>query len=161
MPMTTLRWISENQLPMLGTCFLLLVVVAIFAHRYAFRPSFKRKHLLTENEREFHRRLVAALPDLEIWPQVPIFALIEPESRQGSARWRRGLRLISNRRVDWVIATRGNPILVIELDDKTHNPKADKKRDQILASCDFHVLRYKSNLKPSADEIRRDVMQAI
>lgn len=161
MQMPTLRWISDNQLPVLVACVLLLALVALAAHRYAFRPSFRRRELLTENEREFHRRLLSALPDLEIWPQVPIFALIEPESRQGSARWKRGLRLISNRRVDWVIAKRGKPLLVIELDDKTHDPKSDKKRDQILASCDFHVLRYKSHLKPSSDEIRRDVMQAI
>ena len=104
MQMPTLRWISDNQLPALLTCLLLLAVVALAAHRYAYRPSFRRRELLTENEREFHRRLLAALPDFEIWPQVPIFALIEPESRQGSARWKRGLRLISNRRVDWVVA---------------------------------------------------------
>ena len=159
--MTFLRWISENQLSALGACLLLLVIVAVLAHRYASRPSFKRRALMTDNEQEFHRRLLAALPDLEIWPQVPIFALIEPTSRQGSARWKRGLRLISNRRVDWVIARRGTPVLVIELDDKTHDAKNDKRRDQLLASCDFHVLRVKSHQRPSPDEIRRDVLQSI
>lgn len=159
--MTFLRWIFENQLAALGACLLLLVIVAVLAHRYASRPSFKRRALMTDNEQEFHRRLLTALPDLEVWPQVPIFALVEPTSRQGSARWKRGLRLISNRRVDWVIARRGLPILIIELDDKTHDARNDKRRDQLLASCDLHVLRFKSHQRPSPDEIRRDVLQSI
>lgn len=159
--MIVLQWITENQLRLLGVALATLILVACFAHRYAFRPSFKRRMLMTDNELEFHRRISAALPEFEIWPQVPIFALIEPQSRQGSARWRRGLRLISNRRVDWVIARNAKPLVVIELDDKTHDPKSDKRRDQILASCDFHVIRYKSHKKPSPDEIRNDVLQAI
>lgn len=158
--MTSLRWISEHQLFILATILVALTLVAFVAHKFAFRPSFKRRQLMTDNEIEFHRRLNAALPDFEIWPQVPIFALIEPQSRQGSARWKRGLRLISNRRVDRVIAQRGRLMLVIELDDKTHDPKSDKKRDQILASCEFHVLRYKSHQKPSSDTIRDDILQA-
>ena len=159
--MDTLQWTSEHQLLVLGASLLALTVVAIAAHRYAFRPSFRPRRLMTDNEVEFHRRIAKALPDFEVWPQVPIFALIEPQSRQGSARWRRGLRLISNRRVDWVIAQHAKPLLVIELDDKTHDPNNDRKRDQILGSCDFHVIRYKSHLRPSSDEIRRDVLQAI
>jgi hypothetical protein len=159
--MVALRWISDHQLLLLAAALFILAVVAVCAHRYAFRPSFRRRRLMTDNEIEFHRRIITALPEFEIWPQIPIFALIEPRSRQGSVRWKRGLRLISNRRVDWVIAQYGKPILVIELDDKTHDPRSDKKRDQILGSCNFPVIRYKSQSKPSADQIRLDVLQAI
>lgn len=159
--MTSLRWIFEHELATLAIASVAAFAVGLLGLKLTFRPSFKPRPLLTDNEREFHRRIRAALPDFDVWPQVAMLALIEPKSRQGSYPWKRAFSLISNRRVDWVIARQGNPVLVIELDDRTHNAKRDKKRDQILSSCQIHVLRYKSHQKPSVDEIRHDVFKGI
>lgn len=155
-----LRRLSEQPLVVTAVAFAIACIIALIAQRF-MRPSFRRRALMTENELEFHRRLLTALPDAEIWPQVPILALLEPRSRRGSVLWRRGFKMISNRRVDWVIAKRGNPLLIVELDDKTHDAGNDKKRDQLLASCNFPVLRYGSQFKPLPEEIRRDVMKVL
>lgn len=138
-----------------GAAFIGLIIWSIG------RPSFRRRDLMTANETEFFHRLTGALPAYNIWPQVPIFALLEPKGTRQKGHLPSSFRQISNRRVDWVIARGPIPVIVIELDDKTHNVRADKRRDKILSSCGYPVLRYESKSRPTQQTIANDVQALI
>jgi very-short-patch-repair endonuclease len=146
---------------------LLLVVIALAlllaaAARFLPRAAplrFRRTPLLTANETEFYVRLLHALPGLLVLPQVALAALIEPDvvdSRKRLAAFRR----ISQKRADYVIARSDLSVLcVIELDDRTHDPRRDAQRDQWLASAGIRTLRYASSRKPNEAQIAAEVQQ--
>jgi hypothetical protein len=131
----------------------LLALALIVALIWARRVRYRRMPIMTANEREFYQRLLKAFPDCEIWPQVPILALLRPEAKEGSRTFWVAFKQISNMRVDWVIARNMEVIAVIELDDRSHDAKRDARRDQILKSCGYRVLRYQSNKRPEPEQI--------
>jgi len=131
----------------------LLVLAFLAALVWVRRVRYRRSSVMTANEREFHQRLLQALPDCEIWPQVPLLALVRPDAREGSRTFWVAFKQISNTRVDWVIARDMEVVALIELDDRTHDARRDAKRDQILKSCGYRVLRFQSNKRPSPGQI--------
>lgn len=136
-----------------------LLVIGVLAFiSFARKPRFRPHSLMTANEREFYGRLVAALPGCQIWPQVPILALLRPDAKEGSRAFWRGFRMISNTRVDWVVAENLEVLAIIELDDRTHDARKDAKRDQILAACGYTVVRFDTKPRPSPEQIRRAVL---
>jgi hypothetical protein len=108
------------------------------------KPRYRRQPVMTANEREFYGRLVAACPDCQIWPQVPILALVRPDAKTGT-------------RVDWVIARDMEVLVIVELDDRSHDPRKDARRDQILRSCGYRVIRFASHRRPTPQQIREAV----
>jgi very-short-patch-repair endonuclease len=123
--------------------------------------KFKQKALLTANELEFLGRLEAAVPELRFCPQVAMGALLEPavSRKDGSAYFRlRGM--FSQKITDFVAQRRedGAVVAVIELDDRTHNPDKDAKRDIMLTSAGYKVIRWNSKTKPDANAIRLQLM---
>lgn len=131
----------------------LLAVALVAALFWARRVRYRRASIMTANEQEFYQRLLTAFPDCEIWPQVPILALLRPDAKEGSRTFWVAFKQISNMRVDWVIARDMEVIAVIELDDRSHDAKRDARRDQILRSCGYRVLRFQSNKRPEPRQI--------
>lgn len=122
--------------------------------------SYRRRRLMTENELEFFGRLVVALPDHYIFPQVAMSALLDPAS--GDKAKAHGDRLrIAQQRVDYVVSTRGGEVVaVVELDDRTHVRAKDQLRDARLAQGAIRTVRFESRHKPRADAIRAAVLGA-
>lgn len=133
------------------------ILIMVLALLWARRPRYRRHGIMTANEREFYQRLVAALPDCEIWPQVPILALVRPDAREGTRAFWMAFRRISNARVDWVVAQGMDILAIIELDDRSHDAKKDARRDQILKSCGYRVVRFFSNRRPDRQQIQEAV----
>ncbi|MGF6996819.1 hypothetical protein P3T25_005194 [Paraburkholderia sp. GAS32] len=122
------------------------------------KPRYRQCPILTENEKEFFGRLVSAVPEYRIFPQVAMSAIIEPASSEYyMTYWNR----IAMLRVDYAVYDQKfDLICVIELDDKTHDTrrKKDEKRDARMIEAGVRVLRYKSRSKPRPDAIRHDIM---
>ncbi|MGO4389098.1 DUF2726 domain-containing protein [Microvirga sp. 2YAF29] len=131
----------------------MLALLMVLYLSWARRPRFKRCTVMTANEREFYQRILKACPDCEIWPQVPLLALVRPEGREGSRAFWTAFRQISNTRVDWVIAQDTEVLAVIELDDRSHDAKRDARRDDILKGCGYRVLRFQSKNRPEPQQI--------
>lgn len=140
-------------------CLLLLVILGLVLY-WTRRPRYRRQSVMTANEREFYQRLLAAFPDCEIWPQVPILALVRPEAKEGTRAFWIAFRRISNTRVDWVIARDMEVLAIIELDDRSHNGRRDAQRDQVLKSCGYQVFRFNSNRRPDPQQIHEAVFGA-
>jgi hypothetical protein len=122
--------------------------------------QYKPRKLLTENEHEFFWRLTRALPETFIFPQVAMSALIDPTATQGSKAFMSSFGRISQKRVDYALYDSSfNLLCVVELDDKTHKADKDEARDQLLKSAGIRTIRWNSNNRPHADEIKVQVYQ--
>lgn len=141
--------------------FLLVAVLAQKAGGQAPKKNvvgaYKAAPLMTENEREFFARLVAALPEHYVFPQVGMGALIAPASSDRKVAHADRLR-VAQQRVDFVICDRSCKVaLVIELDDRTHQAGKDQRRDERLQQGGVRTVRFQSKDKPGAQAIREAV----
>lgn len=138
--------------------FGLLGILALFAAiANANGSRITRKHILTDNEIEFFYRLQKALPDHHVFPQVCFAAILDASRGKGRLSNRgRFSQLIA----DYVICERNtmNIIAIVELDDRTHNARKDAKRDKMLTSVDYRVVRFNSKRKPYEAEIISKVL---
>ncbi len=120
--------------------------------------QFKAKALLTANELEFLRRLEAAVPELRFLAQVAMGALLEPgvTRQQDSKAYYRQRGMFAQKIVDFVAQHRkdGRVVAIIELDDRTHDSAKDARRDAMLASAGYRIIRWTSKAKPDAAAIR-------
>ncbi|WP_198115921.1 DUF2726 domain-containing protein [Massilia rhizosphaerae] len=120
--------------------------------------AYRRRKFMTDNEEEFFGRLVAALPEHYIFPQVAMSALLETAS--GDRRTAYGDRLrIAQQRVDYVICTRRCEVVaVVELDDKTHSRAKDELRDARLEQAGIRTVRFQARNKPKVEAIRTMIL---
>lgn len=138
----------------------LAVLGALFARRR--RPVttglYRGRPLMTENELEFFGRLVAALPQHYIFPQVAMAALLEPAATNKKARHGDRLR-VAQQRIDYVVCDkRCEVVAVIELDDRTHQRDKDKIRDERLRQAGVRTVRFEARAKPSPAAIRSFIL---
>jgi hypothetical protein len=120
--------------------------------------KYKGRDLMTANEMEFFGRLVKALPDHYIFPQVSMGALLEAASRDKKQAHGDRLR-IAQQRIDYLVCDgRCAIVAVIELDDKTHSRSKDQLRDARLEQAGIRVVRFQSRNKPSVEDIRHLIL---
>lgn len=123
--------------------------------------KYKRRPLMTDNELEFFGRLVAALPDHYIFPQVAMTALLEASSGDKKIAHSDRLR-IAQQRIDYVVCNKGCEVIaVVELDDRTHSSAKDKVRDGRLEQASIRTVRFQSRQKPAAEAIRAAVLPVV
>lgn len=121
---------------------------------------YKKKALLTANEKEFFERLTQALPGYRVFPQVAMGALIAVSVDEGRSVLKARSRF-AQKIVDYVVCDeRLNVLGLIELDDRTHVSTKDAARDALTRSAGYWTLRYQSKAKPSMTQIARDVRAA-
>jgi hypothetical protein len=122
--------------------------------------TYHRRKLMTDNEEEFFGRLVVALPDHYVFPQVAMSAMLQPTSTNGRTAHSDRLR-IAQQRVDYVVCTKTCEIVaVVELDDKTHSQAKDQLRDSRLEQAGIRTVRFQSRNKPKGALIRKMVLGA-
>lgn len=122
--------------------------------------TYKRRQLMTANEAEFFSRLVTALPDHYIFPQVSMQALIEAASNDRKQAHSDRLR-IAQQRADYVICDAACEVVaVVELDDRTHSGTKDQVRDSRLEQAGIRTIRFQSRNKPTREAIRQLVLPA-
>ena len=140
------------------------VVVAMLAKgakKTGRSGAYRARKLMSDNEQEFFGRLVAALPDHNVFPQVAMSALIEAAS--ADKKMAHGDRLrIAQQRVDYVVCTRNcDVVAVIELDDRTHSAAKDALRDARLEQAGIRTVRFQSRKKPAVDVLRAAILGVI
>jgi hypothetical protein len=141
---------------------ILLVIVVLFVLVAAFAAAqfsgkkgksrtgtYRQRKLMSDNELEFFGRLVAALPDHYVFPQVALSAMLEGASDDKKKAHSDRLK-IAQQRADYVVCTKsGDIVAVVELDDKTHSPAKDQLRDSRLEQAGIRTVRFQSRNKPS------------
>jgi very-short-patch-repair endonuclease len=117
-------------------------------HRY------QAQTILTDNELEFFHRIRRSVPDLYVFPQVAMSALMRAVGADNKTR-RAASNAIAQKRVDFAIYSKEMTLLcIVELDDKTHSAEKDAKRDDMLKSAGIQTVRWDSRRKPDEEQIR-------
>lgn len=120
--------------------------------------AYRRRKFMTENEEEFFGRLVVALPDHYIFPQVAMSALLESTSSDKKTAHSDRLR-IAQQRVDYLVCTRRCEVVaVVELDDRTHARAKDELRDARVEQAGIRTVRFQSRNKPKVEAIRAMIL---
>lgn len=146
-----------------GGAALVAVAKVKLANQSAGAARFKAKLMLTPNELDFLIRLEAAVPELRICPQVAMGALLDPEvSKSDGKAYYRARGMFAQKIVDFVAMERvgGVVVALIELDDRTHSGPKDAKRDAMLVSAGYRVVRWQSKSKPDTGAIRAELLRA-
>lgn len=127
------------------------------------RPGISRyrlKPVMTPNEIEFYARIRRALPEIHVFPQVAMSALLEPVASSRKAKLA-SFRKISQKRVDYALCDGSmNLVAVIELDDRTHNAAKDAVRDAMFRTAGIPTLRFQSKTKPTEAQLVAAFMEA-
>lgn len=122
------------------------------------KERFEARRLLTENEEEFFGRLVRALPEFYVFPQVAFRAFLKPGDRSSRKAYASQLGRIGAKHCDFMICNHSLDIMaIIELDDRTHLVAQDIARDAMTESAGYTTIRYDSRCKPPEAEIRSDI----
>jgi hypothetical protein len=120
--------------------------------------TYRQRKLMTENEAEFFGRLVVALPDHYIFPQVAMSALLETTSSDKKTAHGDRLR-IAQQRVDYIVCTKSCEVVaVVELDDKTHSRAKDQLRDARLEQAGIRTVRFQARQKPKVEVVRAMIL---
>lgn len=156
---------SSNLVALVVVAGAAAVGFAIFKAKLAAQAGakFKAKPLLTPNELEFLGRLEQAMPDLRFCPQVAMGALLDPAvSRKDGKAYFRLRGMFAQKIVDFVAQNRrdGSVVAIIELDDRSHNHDKDAKRDAMLGSAGYRIVRWNSKTKPDTAAIRAALIPA-
>jgi hypothetical protein len=118
-----------------------------------------KKDILTPNEREFFGRLQAAAADigLEVVPQVAMGALLDVSLDKKHPLYWPLRRRFDKKIIDFVVYVKRTMqvLTIVELDDRTHDPEKDRKRDAMMAKAGFRTVRWDSRAKPSIPVIRQ------
>ena len=142
--------------------FVLLAAVAVVLLKLSTAQAkataagwVEARQICSDNEREFFGRLVRALPEYHVFPQVAANALLRvasgtPKQRRHAARNR-----FAQKHVDYVVCEKESlkVVAIIELDDRTHSSEKDKARDLMFAQAGYVTHRFESRRKPSEAEI--------
>lgn len=133
------------------------------ANQLSESPVLEKKAMLTGNEREFYGRVKKAADALRlrVHSQVSMGAIVTPLIDESSPEYHAVRQQYAMKIIDYVLELKGDPVLVIELDDKMHDRAKDKKRDTLLLNAGIKTLRYESTDKPDVDKLITDILAAI
>lgn len=146
--------VDISILLILAAVLFVVVVVAISAEGDK-TLSVEAKPLLTKREREALRAIEAALPQHRVHAQVAMGALIKVKAGL-SAKTRASTRnRFAQKIVDFVAEDRrSGELLLIEVDDRTHNASKDKQRDAITVAAGYRTIRIPAGTRLSPDTVR-------
>lgn len=109
------------------------------------KPKVRAKIFLTKAEREALQHIETALPWCRIHSQVAMGAIVQPANNLSPSNFHRERGRFSQKIIDFVAEDRatGKIVVLIELDDRTHQIKRDAVRDRITRTAGYHTIRLK------------------
>jgi len=132
----------------------------------SYNPYFKKEYLLTKAEHQFFNLLQEIVENkYYIFPQVHLDCLLQVKPSEIYQKTFRNK--IDRKSVDFVICEKQylKPLLVIELDDKTHYHWSRQERDQfvnhILESTGIKCLRIRAGYSYNFEELKSQVFQGL
>lgn len=150
---------NNTVLVAIATTVVLLAASLLSKKQSKLKPlsqlKLQPRRPLTAREQQMFFRLTETLTDCTVFAQMPLAALLTTQHRQDRNRFDRKI-------ADFLICTKTlTPIVVIELDDASHNHKAarDADRDAMLNNAGYQTIRYRDF--PTSVQIRQDIEAAL
>lgn len=130
---------------------------------------YRQAPVMSSYEREMFERLKAALPECEIFPQVPLASFIRIDAKRAGKRYAtnsyRWQNRIGQQRVDFLACLRQNmtTVAAVELDDPSHESadaqRRDAKKNKSLSDADVPLIRWRVETMPETTEIRGEFLR--
>ena len=119
-----IKVLNDYHWQILAVVILILIIGLLIKHRYYYQ---KKDYLCSQNERRLLNILNKLLPKTyHVHCQTSLISLLKPNDL-------RSARMVWAKRLDFVITDKNSKILlVIELDDPSHERKDRKKRDKFV-----------------------------
>ena len=137
------------------------IIIAVFAaisHSSKEIYPYHKKYLLTKNEYYFYKKLENATAQFgyQILAKIRLADLIEVDS--GIENWHRYFSKISSKHIDFAIADHMKVILLIELDDSSHQRPDRQERDvfvnNALEKAGYTLIRTNGELDEIVKALR-------
>ena len=122
---------------------LLVIAAVVLAGTSKKTLPLVAKRLMSNREREAITVLEQLFPDCRIHSQVAMAAVLTTKTGLDK-KTRASIRNRFDRKIiDYVIEERisGEIVMIVELDDKTHNPSKDATRDAMTAAAGYRTVR--------------------
>ena len=120
--------------------------------------AYTQSRPLTDPEQTLYWRLVEALPECVILAQVSFSRFIKPTPPEGAfeARQYRALYArISQKTIDFLVCLKDFTVVAaVELDDSSHEPERDVRRDELLKAAGITPIHLKVEHIPSVESLR-------
>lgn len=147
---------------------LLLVAVVTVAMQFAGKGNgigslpVEPQALMTDMERRTIGFIEAAIPTARVHAQVSMGALLRPKYGLDQSTRQTTRNRFSSKRVDFVVEDRasGRVMLLIELDDRTHDAVKDRERDRMTGRAGYTTVRLPASERPTAESVRRHIGNA-
>lgn len=148
------------------TAVIALVVIAAIAggmksgRRVPETYPYVTKGVMTEPEQVLYYRLIEALPEHVVLAQVQMSSFLKIRGRQ--THWKAVSSRIREKSADFLICDKtGNPVAMIELQDRTHERperiKSDEFKRKAAEAARLKLVTFHVGQMPSVEEIRKAV----
>jgi len=128
----------------------------------------RRKYLMTQSENRFFGLLIASVGNqVNVFPQVRLSSLLYRAKGIEHRYWNAALARINQKSVDYVLCDKltGEVLLVIELDDITHDTVIRKQRDSdvnaMLKEAGVLFLRFRNVTNLTQDILRSQIYEVL
>lgn len=137
--------------------WVITVLVALVAMALATALfNARRARLSARFEQVLYWRLIEALPECVILPQVTFSRFLRPAGRGLGMAHRRALQnQVAQKTVDYLVCLKDFTVVAaVELDDRSHSTDRDRRRDELLLVANIPVIRASVKDMPSVDWLR-------
>ena len=145
-----------------GGLIVLAVVIWILMRLNERLPYEINETILTERERSFYRILkpVADKLELQICPKVRLADIVS--IKKGTKDWQKWFNKIRSKHIDFLLCDYDmNIVLLVELDDSSHESERAKKNDALKnAIFGSRLVRIRS-LKENVEEVLVDALRRL
>lgn len=128
----------------------------------------RKKYLMTQSENIFFKLLIASVGDqMNVFPQVRLSSLLYRAKGIERRYWHAALARINQKSVDYVLCDKvtGEILLVIELDDITHDTVIRKQRDSdvnaMLKEAGMPLMRFRNVANLTQDMIKSQIYEIL
>ena len=145
------------------------VVIATFAilkslpKRQLSRLKLRPKPLMTSAERRVCLMIERAMPGARVHSQVSMGAIMNPAKGLSKSEWWTTFNKFSSKRVDFVVEDphSGRIILLVELDDCSHDRRSDTDRDALTRHAGYTTVRLPAGERPTQTSVERHIEAAL
>ena len=154
--------------------FVIIIIFALVAIRVKTNNNIAKKPkreyvytkkacVMTQHELIFYKTLLEAVSGCVIIPQAHLSMFLD--HKVYGQNWSRAFSRINGKSVDFLICTNNmKPLIVIELDDNTHDRPDRQKRDifvnSIISDANMPLLRFKGD-EWNSEIIKREVARTL
>ena len=153
------------------TCLIIIVIAVVtcllaakmFGRGELSQLKVRPRPLMTAPERRVCALIEKALPRARIHAQVSMGALMNPAKGLRKSDWWTTFNKFSPKRVDFVVEdpTTGRIILLIELDDRSHDGRMDRDRDALTRHAGYTTLRLPAGERHTARSVSNRIDHAL